>query len=275
MLATCCEPNKHPERAEWQARITALLADGVKPCVPQKTILLGKRVKIPMTFSFIPPGSFLMGSPEQEEGRQSIATLHPVSLTKGFWLGTHEVTQAQWQRVLGKNPSLFKGDENRPVERITWDDCQGFCRKMEEKTEQRFRLPTEAEWEYSCRAGTTTPFFFGATISTDQANYHGDYTYGGGTKGVYRKQTTPVGQFPPNAWGLYDLHGNLWDWCQDGYGEYNLVDIEDPLNDNKTARVLRGGSWGDGPSRCRSAFRNWNAPFDRTDYCGCRLVCLD
>jgi uncharacterized protein (TIGR02996 family) len=274
LLGTCCEPETHPERAEWQARVVALLADGVRPCVPRRTVLLGKRAKIPMTFAWVPPGSFLMGSPEQEEGRQANETLHRVTLTKGFWLGTHLVIQAQWRRVMGKNPSCFKG-EGHPVDSVSWDDCQEFCRKLEEATQHRFRLPTEAEWEYSCRAGTTTPFFLGQTLSTDQANYNGNYTYGGGAKGAYRQKTRPVGSFPANAFGLYDMHGNLWEWCQDGYADYNIKDIEDPQNDSSVARVLRGGSWRARPSWCRSASRGCNAPSYRHFYLGCRVACLD
>src|SRR6202042_2266094 len=130
-----------------------------------------------------------------------------------------------------------------------------FCNRLKQKDGKPYCLPTEAEWEYACRAGTTTPFHFGVSISTDQANYDGNYTYGSGRKGQYRQQTTPVGSFPANAWGLYDMHGGLWEWCQDGYVEYDNKDIKDHQNDKNNARVLRGGSWCGSPGRCRAAGR--------------------
>ncbi len=148
---------------------------------------------------------------------------------------------------------------------------------MGQTTGKRLRLPTEAEWEHACRAGTTTPFHFGETISTDQANYNGNHTYGKGTKGVYRKKTTPVGSFPANAWGLHDMAGNVWDWCQDWYGAYPKEDEKDPVGGiGGDARVLRGGSWYNNPRNCRSAYRNRNDPGNRNDNNGCRvLLCLD
>jgi uncharacterized protein (TIGR02996 family) len=276
LLATCCEPDQHPRRGEWQTRVVHLLADGVKPCGPQRTILLGQRAKIPMTFAWIPPGSFLMGSPQDEEERDDDETLHRVTLTEGFWLGISPVTQAQWASVRGDNPSLFKGDD-LPVERVSWDDCQGFCRELGQKTGLTFRLPTEAQWESSCRGGTTTPFFFGETISTDQANYDGNFPYGKGQKGVDREQTTPAGNFPPNAWGLHDMHGNVYEGCSDWYGAYparGLKDYKGPERGDD--RLLRGGSWYGSPTRCRSAYRNGDVPTSRTVNFGCRVVlCLD
>jgi uncharacterized protein (TIGR02996 family) len=276
LITTCCEPEKHPERWAWQVRIVELLASGVEPCVPRETVLLGQRGKVQMTFVWVPPGSFLMGSPADEKERAENETPHRVSLTHGFWLGVHPVTQVQWRRVMGRNPSYFKGDE-LPVEQVSWDDGQGFCEKLKEKTGRQFRLPSEAEWEYACRAGTTTPFWFGETISTDQANYHGNYTYGKGKKGVYRKQTTLVGSFPPNAWGLTDLHGNIWEWCQDWYSPLLDEDIEDLQGgDSGDARVLRGGCWGGYPRWCRAAYRRGVEPAYRGRNFGCRVVlCLD
>jgi uncharacterized protein (TIGR02996 family) len=275
LLATCCEPDRHPERATWQARVVDLLARGVRPCVPQQTLLLGKRSQIPITFAWVSPGSFLMGCPPDEEGAEEDEPLHRVTLSRGFWLAVHPVTQAQWRRVNGRNPSQqFRDDRSRPADRVTWTHCQDFCRRLGEMTGQRFRLPTEAEWEYACRAGTTTPFFFGETISVDQANYRGELRYGRGRKGLYRGKPTPVGTFPPNAWGLYDLHGNVREWCQDWEGAYPDDRVVDPAGaEDGTERVLRGGSWRSHPMACRSARRGWLPPACVDNEIGCR-VCL-
>jgi formylglycine-generating enzyme required for sulfatase activity len=236
--------------------------------LPEKEVVNSVGMKL----AWIPPGTFLMGSPEGEEGRHDDEIRHRVALTKGFYLGVHQVTQAQWQAVMGSNPSKFKGG-NLPVECVSWDDCQDYRKKLAAHDGKPYRLPTEAEWEYACRAGTTTPFHFGETISTDQANFDGHYTYGRGEKGVYREKTTPVGRVPPNAWGLFDMHGNVCEWCQDWYGGYPKEDIKDYSGPNRgTARVLRGGSWGDRPVFCRSAFRGRIAPSRRYSYYGCRLV---
>jgi len=230
-----------------------------------------------MKFVWIPPGSFMMGSPKEELGRQANEAQHKVTLTKGFYMGVHLVTQEQWQEVMGNNPSKFKGEKNLPVDSVPWTDCQDFIKKLREKDKKPYRLPTEAEWEYACRAGTTTPFWFGETISTDQANYKGDIVYGKGMKGENRKKTTPVDRFPPNPWGLYDMHGNLYEWCQDWYAEYPKNDVTDPQGaDSGQARVLRGGSWSSLPDYCRSAYRYWYEPGLRYNYYGCRLCfCLD
>ena len=230
-----------------------------------------------MKFAWIPPGTFLMGSPPNEPERSDDETQHRVTLTKGFWMGVHQVTQAQWQAVMGGNPSNFKGESNLPVENVSWDECVAFCEALGHKDSKTYRLPTEAEWEYACRAGATTPFHFGDTISVDQANYDSNYTYGADKKGIHRQKTTPVGSFPPNTWGLYDMHGNVWEWCQDWYGPYPEEDLKDPqwfVGGDR--RVCRGGSWGNIPGDCRSAFRIWYAPAYRYYYLGCRVaLCLD
>ncbi len=212
-----------------------------------------------MKFAWIPPGTFLMGSPATEADREKDETQHKVTLTKGFYMGVYLVTQEQWREVMGDNPSRFKGEKKLPVDMISWKECQEFLQKLREKDKKRaYRLPTEAEWEYACRAGTTTPFYFGDTISTDQANYKGVFTYGKGKVGVYREKTTPVGSFPPNAWGLYDMHGNLLEWCQDWYGEYPTDHVVDPQGpEDGRWRVLRGGCWFYAPQYCRSACRDW------------------
>jgi uncharacterized protein (TIGR02996 family) len=270
LVATCCEPDRHPERAGWQARVVELLGAGVRPSVPRRTVALGGGVE--MAFAWMPPGTFLMGSPRDEQGRCDDEDQHQVTLTKGFFLGVTPVTQAQWQALMGSNPSHFKGDD-RPVETVSWDNCQEFCTKLTQRERHPYRLPTEAQWEYACRAGTTTPFYFGATLSTDQANYHPDHVYSGAKKGLYREQTTPVGSFPANAWGLCDLHGNVAEWCSDWLGRYPSGDTKDPQGAvSGRKRVLRGGSWYDPSSSCRSADRRSLWPDRGDELGGCRLV---
>jgi len=221
---------------------------------------------IGMKFVWIPPGNFKMGSPKEEMDRKENETQHKVTLTKGFYMGVFTVTQEQWKEVMGNNPSTFKGEKNLPVDNLSWDDCQEFIKKLREKDKKVYRLPTEAEWEFCCRAGTKTPFHFGETISTDQANYFGEAVYGDGNKGVYRKKTTAVGSFPANAWGLHDMHGNVCQWCQDWHGDYPQKDVIDPKGPEKgDVRVLRGGSWLNSPGSCRSAYRGWGGPGSRYD----------
>jgi formylglycine-generating enzyme required for sulfatase activity len=220
---------------------------------------------IGMKFVWIPPGSFVMGSPKDEKGRQTDETQHKITLSKGFYMGVYAVTQGEWGAVMGNNPSHFKGEKNLPVDKVSWDDCQEFITKLRAKDKKLYRSPTEAEWEYSCRAGTKTPFYFGQTISTDQANYNGDYTYGEGKKGKFRVKTTPVGSFPANAWGLHDMHGNVWQWCQDWYGGCPAKEVVNPQGSAQgTYRVMRGGSWKSNPDICSSAFRGKDTP----DFCG-------
>lgn len=225
-----------------------------------------------MKFVWIPPGSFMMGSPKDERKRQDGEVLHKVSLTKGFYMGVYPVTQEEWQAVMGTNPSWFKGDDNNlPVENVSWLDCQEFISQLREKDKKAYRLPTEAEWEYACRAGTNAPFHFGETISTDQANYNGEI-YGNGKMGINRRMTTPVGSFPANTWGLHDMHGNVWQWCQDWDGKYPQQDVADPQGPYMGQhRVQRGGSWQAFPQHCRSAFRNAHGPGVHTDIAGFRI----
>jgi formylglycine-generating enzyme required for sulfatase activity len=260
--------------------------DGLAKATGKLALDCGGGVKLELVR--IPAGRFMMGSPaggpeadvvrEIKEIWREISwgeydeTQHEVTITKPFYMGIYEVTQGQWRAVMGGNPSEFKGDDN-PVEKVSWDDAMDFCRKLSAKSGRKVRLPTEAEWEYACRAGTTTAFNTGATISTDQANYDGNYTYGNGRKGVYRKKTTPAGSFPANAWGLYDMHGNVWEWCSDRYGDYDLTKSKDPQGvSSGTPRVIRGGSWDSDPRRCRSAIRGRLEPGDRYDSVGFRVV---
>jgi formylglycine-generating enzyme len=243
-----------------------IVTDPTKPAV---TNSLG------MKFVWIPPGIFVMGSPKEEKERNDDEAQHKVTLTKGFYMGMHLVTQEQWQAVMDDNPSQFKGEKNLPVDNVSWNDCQGFIKKLRDKDKKPYRLPTEAEWEYSCRAGTTTPYYFGETISTDQVNYNGNGVYGNGKKGVRRGKTTPVGSFPANAWGLHDMHGNLWQWCQDWYGDYPQKDVVDPQGPAAGIGVTqRSGSWGHNPQICRSANRigdGNSVPGFRNAGCGVRV----
>lgn len=237
---------------------------------------------IGMKFVWIPAGNYMMGSPKEEKTRGADETQHKVTLTKGFYMGVYTVTQEQWKAVMDENPSYFqginnpKGEKNLPVESVSWDDCQNFIKKLREKDKKPYRLPSEAEWEYACRAGTTTPFHFGETLSTDQANYDGTAIYGNGKKGVNRMIPTSVGSFPPNAWGLCDMHGNVWQWCKDRYGDYPNKDLVDPVGpDSGDRRVLRGGAWADDPEYCRSARRKKHAPGYSGEYVGFRLCFFD
>jgi formylglycine-generating enzyme required for sulfatase activity len=193
---------------------------------------------------WIKPDIFRMGSPEDEPKRSDREVMHEVVLTRGFWLAETACTQALWEAVIGENPSRFKGF-NRPVERVSWNDAQDFIKKINSKKDDlNLRLPTEAEWEYACRAGTTTPFYFGENITPNQVNYDGNYPYAGGKKGKYREETVEVKSLPCNGWGLYEMHGNVWEWCADWYGDYPPELVVDPNGpDRGDYRVLRGGSW--------------------------------
>ncbi|MDH4240990.1 MAG: formylglycine-generating enzyme family protein [Phycisphaerae bacterium] len=223
-------------------------------------------------FVEIPMGRFMMGSPSTESGRHADETRHEVILSKPFYMGVTEVTQALYEAVMGSNPSDIKGP-NRPVDKVSWDDAVAFCDKLTQTQGGKFRLPTEAEWEYACRAGTTTPFNTGKTISTDQANYDGGVTYGSGTKGVERREYIDVASFSQNRFGLYDMHGNVWEWCSDWLGDYPQGPVTDPHGpDSGSDRVRRGGSWFSFPGFCRSAEREGNPPDFRGNYFGFRVV---
>jgi len=211
---------------------------------------LGNSVSLEMVS--LPGGRFLMGSPETEKGRESKESPQHEVTVKSFYMGKYTVTQAQWQVIMGDNPSEFLGD-NRPVDNVTYEMAEAFCKRLSKMTGKIYRLPSETEWEYACRAGTTTPFHFGETISTELANYDGDYAYALGPQGVDRHQTTEVGRFFHNAFGLYDMHGNVWEWT---YGV-----------------VQRGGSWSNPPTVARSAYRLECKPSDKPkNNVGFRLV---
>ncbi|MGH1393580.1 MAG: SUMF1/EgtB/PvdO family nonheme iron enzyme [Trichormus sp.] len=234
---------------------------------------LGKGVSLEMVQ--IPGGTFTMGSPTSEAGRDSDESPQRQVRVPGFFMGKYEITQEQYQAIMGTNPASFKG-EKRPVETVSWNEAVEFCEQLSQKTGKTYRLPSEAEWEYACRAGTTTPFYFGETITTDLVNYDGNFTYASAPKGQYRQQTTPVGSFPPNAFGLYDMHGNVWEWCQDHYHDnYNGAPTDGSAwtndNDNRS-RLLRGGSWGYVPVLCRCAVRLRSSADDRFSSFGFRVV---
>jgi len=233
---------------------------------------------------FIPAGRFVMGTPrsEQEEviGEDvpyPIAKQHEVILSKAFYLGKYEVTQGQWKKVMGCNPSFLENtNDNAPVECVSWHDCTNFMAQLallEGMLEGSFRLPTEAQWEYACRAGTTTAFCYGDDLDSSMANFHGNYPFGAGRQGEYRGKTVSAGQFKPNAWGLYDMHGNVWEWCLDWYELYH-GNATNPCGPNEGSdRVIRGGCWFSHAKNCRSAERNHRAPDSGKYPVGLRL-CL-
>jgi formylglycine-generating enzyme required for sulfatase activity len=261
------------------------------------TETLSKSVSLEMVA--IPSGSFVMGASEEEE--DSISRERPQHLVNvpAFFMGKYPITQAQYEAVMGTNPSRFKDkadSASRPVEQVSWEDAQTFCRKLSELTEREYRLPSEAQWEYACRAMPSPPlplsegeggkkiyppFHFGETISTELANYNGKYIYGIGEKGEYRDETTPVGYFKvANEFGLYDMHGNVWEWCEDDWHDnYEGAPTDGSAwidakskESNKTSHPLRGGSWFSAPLNARSAYRR-NVHLDsRGNHIGFRVI---
>lgn len=232
---------------------------------------------VAQTFRWIQSGRFLMGSPESEPEREDNETQHEVRLTRGFWLADTAVTQALWTAVMGNNPSRFQ-DEQRPVENVSWDDAQAFLQQLRRDCpEAPFVLPTEAEWEYACRAGTRTPFSFGLNITPEQVNYDGNHPYIGAKKGRYREETVAVKSLPANPWGLYEMHGNVWEWCDDGLRDFGAVPageiVVDPVGPTASAsRALRGGSWFSSAGSARSADRNAYTRGNRHGSIGFRLA---
>ena len=226
------------------------------------TLDLGGGVKLELVL--IPAGKFMMGSAVGEKDRVATETQHEVTLSKPFYMGKYAVTQEQYEKVMGANPSHFKGAKN-PVETVSWDNAQDFCKKLSATSGKTVRLPTEAEREYACRAGSTTTYCFG-----DNENGLGEYAWYASNSD---NKTHPVGEKKPNAWGLYDMHGNVWEWCQDWYGDYPAGAVTDPQGAAQGAgRVLRGGCWGGVPGGCRSARRGSGFPGCRSGGVGFRVV---
>ncbi|MEB3310593.1 MAG: formylglycine-generating enzyme family protein [Snowella sp.] len=231
---------------------------------------------------YIPGGTFMMGSPASEkktdwsdgrEEEQHLVTLEP------FWMGKFAVTQKQWRAIMGWNPSRFKNDQH-PVEQVSWNHCQQFCQKLSEFTGKNYRLPSEAQWEYACRAGTTTPFNCGETLITDLVNYDGTEVYAAEKNEIFWDSTEEVGLFPPNAYGLYDMHGNVWEWCEDEWHDnYDEAPSDGSAwvdnHSDSDGRIIRGGSWHSHPIYCRSANRYYFHRNFSISYLGCRVVCGD
>jgi uncharacterized protein (TIGR02996 family) len=276
----------HADFPARQQRVQALLAGGMVPVRPR--CILGD-----FEFAWIPPGSFLMGNLDFD--RQGLDEApHWITLSAGFWMGIYPVTQGQWQPVMGTNPSYFsrqgEGEEKVreigtadlerfPVENLSWEMACDFRDRLAKQLGRNICLPTEAQWEYACRAGTTSAFHFGEFLNGHQANADGRNPFGTTETGPFLDRTSPVGleQYPPNAWGLYDMHGNVLEWCQDAYREdYESLPAVDPLHvgSQHSHRVTRGGCWYSNPHGCRSALRLSYEPSDRSKFFGLRVCCL-
>jgi uncharacterized protein (TIGR02996 family) len=279
-------------RARLEERVAEVLNAGVRPVVPEVVNSIGMRLAL------IPPGRFRMGSPAGERERDSNeGPLHEVEITRPFYLGVFPVTQGQWQRVMGSNHSYFcaRGGgkeqvagldtDDFPVERVSWEEAQTFLERLSALPQEKekglsYRLPSEAQWEYACRGGasSSTAFCFGNSLASTQANFNGAYPYGDGEKGPYLGRTCAVGSYRPNVFGLYDLHGNVWEWCSDWYdaGYYGTSPPRDPPGPSSgSGRVFRGGGWyGDGGRVCRAAYRYGVTPSVRSNVLGFRVAAV-
>jgi formylglycine-generating enzyme required for sulfatase activity len=251
---------------------------------------LGDRVK--MKLVRIEPGRFLMGSSPQEKERRDDELQHEVEITKAYCMGVYLVTQTQYRQLMGMNPGMFSPGgrlkdkvaglttDDFPVESVSWEDAMDFCRMVSLLPDVKEKgwvvdLPTEAEWEYACRAGTSTVFHYGNSLSSEQANFNGRNPYGGATKGPFLGRPTKVGSYAANAWGLYDMHGNVNQWCKDWYDKdyYQNGDKRDPAGPTDgQSRVMRGGPWYANAGLCRAASRNPNEPESRQPHRGFRVV---
>ena len=233
---------------------------------------LGNGISLDMIV--IPSGSFQMGSPPHH-GNPDEHPQHFVTI-KSFMMGIFLVTQEQWKAVMGRVPPCrFKG-ENLPVERVSWEDAQIYCQRLSKLTGRNYHLPSQTQWEYACRAGTQTPFSFGETLTTNFANYNGEHTFRDEPRGIYFHATNEAGKFPPNAFGLYDVHGNLWECCEDNWlDDYSSSPRDGSAyqNHESSYRVARGGSWHEPPTLCRSAARLRVLQTEAEEFIGFRVVC--
>ncbi|MCY7321220.1 MAG: formylglycine-generating enzyme family protein [Phormidesmis sp. CAN_BIN36] len=278
-------PERETRVASLQNQPLEVMPPRPLPIAPLAPPNWSKAIAVELEMLLIPGGTFWMGSPDTEAERDiNESPQHQVTISE-FYLGKFPVTQTQWRdvailpkihRSLSMHPSDFEGDD-RPVEQVSWYDAIEFCDRLSYYTGDLYRLPSEAEWEYACRAGTTTPFCYGNTLTADLANYDGNYTYNDGKPGIYRHGTTPIGTFQTlNAFGLSDLHGNVWEWCADSWHENyqgaprDRQAWEDP--EGGTYRMLRGGAWYCLPGLCRSAQRHWNQPDIGGSGIGLRVV---
>ena len=273
----------HPHKSNKKMRAKPTLSvatevpvypDDMEPLEPEAAhAKLGDSFTIPelgLQIVWVKPGTFTMGSPSSESGRESDETQHPVTLINGFYLGKYEVTQDQWEKVMGSNPSKYRGAD-RPVEMVSWNDAVAFCKKLTEMEKKAgrvpegmaYQLPTEAQWEYTCRAGTTTAYSWGDSISAKNASYHRKNPEG----------TTPVGKYPPNPWSFHDMHGNVWEWCADWYNTYPSGSVTNPEGPaSGWDRVLRGGSWYHTGAGLRSAKRRFHRPWQPSRLVGFRVA---
>lgn len=220
---------------------------------------------------------YIMGSRLEESERSDEEAQYKVILERPFYIQSTEVTQDQWNTVMGTNPSYFKKcGGSCPVEQVSWNDVQEFIAKLNKmENTKKYRLPTEAEWEYACRAGTTTPFSTGGCIGADQANFNGKYPYKGCPLGEFRGATVATGSFAPNPWGLFDMHGNVFEWCQDWKGPYAGKNTKNPEGPSKgTERVIRGGAWNSQAFQLRTAARAGCAPTSYSNYIGFRVISM-
>jgi formylglycine-generating enzyme required for sulfatase activity len=224
-------------------------------------------------FGLVPAGEFVMGSPADEPGHQPDEQQHRVRLTHAFYISIHEVTRRQWSAVMPVEPiGISEGDRESPVVNVSWLEVGEFIDRLNRLGDGRFRLPTEAEWEYACRARTTTAYAMGAILSSDQANYDGRFPLPGQPTGASRGRLTPVGSFAPNAWGLHDMHGNAWEWTADAYCSYGGDDVDPQATCDDPLKVIRGGSWRFDADSARCALRYTHRPQDRGDSLGFRLA---